>query len=212
MTKTPKEIVESIVPFEYSQYKDISSYEKLAVFAACFLEDQGITLSFNYICIAAFKFFPDKFCCDEDFKEYPSVDRLNRTVMHMTIVSSGSPLLNGSAKEGYHLTKYGRMIGDQVKQQIYNAKKDPTITAPTVDMHKSSGLTDYKKFRDQPGFQIFCKTGKVELSYIWELYGIIPFTQISMVKEKLRSIKTRAVQERDEQCANYAEKVFEKLK
>lgn len=61
MSQSPKEIIENIKPFSYSQYKDISSYEKLAVYAACFLEDQNVTLSFNYICIAAFKFFPISF-------------------------------------------------------------------------------------------------------------------------------------------------------
>ena len=103
-----KEIINKLKPFEYSKYKNISSNEKLMIYAAYELEKKHVPLTFNYICIASFKLFPEKFCCDEEFKEFPSVDRLNRTYMHLKYVKKGKPYLAGSVKDGYSITNFGK--------------------------------------------------------------------------------------------------------
>ena len=79
---TFKETINAIEKIEYSKYASVSSNEKLCIYAAYYLEQRKVPLSFNYLCIATFKLFPDKFCVDEEFPEFPSVDRLNRTVLH----------------------------------------------------------------------------------------------------------------------------------
>ncbi|MBR6640974.1 MAG: hypothetical protein IKL08_02120, partial [Clostridia bacterium] len=81
-----REIINKLKPIEYSKYKDVTSNEKLMIYVASVLEKQNVPLTFNYICIATFKMFPDTFWCDEEFKEFPSIDRLNRTYMHLKYV------------------------------------------------------------------------------------------------------------------------------
>ena len=57
-----KDIINSLEPIEYSKYKDITSYEKLMIYVAKILEEKKVPLTFNYLCISAFKIFPDAFC------------------------------------------------------------------------------------------------------------------------------------------------------
>lgn len=52
-----KEIINSIKPFDYSKYKDITSKERLMLYAAVFLERNNVPLTFNYLCVAAFNSF-----------------------------------------------------------------------------------------------------------------------------------------------------------
>ncbi len=143
---TYKKIIESIKPIPYTKYQGISSYEKLAAYAACYLERKKVPLYFNYICIASFKFFPEKFCCDNEFTEYPSVDRLNRTIMHMHTSKSDNNYLIGSAKRGFILTELGRIVGNQVEAEIKGTKTNGQLTAPTVDMHKKGLTQNYERF------------------------------------------------------------------
>lgn len=203
---TYKEIIEMIEPIEYSKYKDVSSNEKLGAYVAYYLVTKQVPLTFNYLCISMFKMFPDKFCCDEDFKEYPSVDRLNRTLMHMSIAKT-SPILNGTAKNGYQLTNYGKTIGLQVKAIIENTKVDKTIIAPMVDKYKSAPLADYNKFLSSNGYTKYGQTGAVSLDDIWPFFRVIPFTQITTIKKKLVLIKNKAKEENNNQCIEYIERI-----
>ncbi len=207
---TYKEIIESIIPYDYSKYKDVSSNEKLGAFVACYLVNKDVPLTFNYLCISMFKMFPDKFCCDEDFKEYPSVDRLNRTLMHMSI-SKTSPILNGTAKNGYQLTNYGKNIGLQVKAIIDNSEIDKTIVAPMVDKYKSAPLADYNKFLDSPGFIKFQNTEIATLDDVWPYFRVIPFTQIAPIKKKLLLIKNKAKEEENLKCVEYIDRIYKLL-
>ena len=207
---TYKEIIENIIPYDYSKYKDVSSNEKLGAFVACYLVNKDVPLTFNYLCISMFKMFPDKFCCDEDFKEYPSVDRLNRTLMHMSI-SKTSPILNGTAKNGYQLTNYGKNIGLQVKAIIDNSEIDKTIVAPMVDKYKSAPLADYNKFLDSPGFIKFQNTEIATLDDVWPYFRVIPFTQIAPIKKKLLLIKNKAKEEENLKCVEYIDRIYKLL-
>ena len=206
---TYKEIIESIEPIDYSKYKDVSSNEKLGAYTACYLESKDVPLTFNYLCISMFKMFPDKFCCDEDFKEYPSVDRINRTLMHMSITKV--PIINGTAKNGYQLTVYGRTVGRQVKYIIENTALDKSVSAPMVDKYKSAPLADYNKFLSSAGFLKFKDTGIASLDDVWPYFRVIPFTQISTIKKKLALIKNKAKEESNSDCVTYIDRVTKLL-
>ena len=62
-------------------YSNVSSREKLVVYAMYFLEKNDIPLLFNYICIASFKLFPERFHFGE-FKQYP-----HRKIIMQKVVS-----------------------------------------------------------------------------------------------------------------------------
>lgn len=206
-----KEIINNLEPFEYSKYRDITSNEKLMIYSAYVLEKKKIPLTFNYICITSFKLFPEKFCCDEEFKEFPSVDRLNRTMMHLKYVKKGKPYLAGSVEDGYTLTSFGKANAIEVESIINNTEVDKTIKAPTVDKHKKGIGGDYLRLKESSDYNIYLETGKIDNMFIWKFYNVIPYTQIKFIKENLITIKKYAKESDDFKCIEFIEKVEETI-
>ena len=203
-----KQIINNLRAYDYSKYMNITSYEKLMIYAAYVLNKpikdltkkeldiilygSDVPLTFNYICIASFKLFPEKFCCDEEFKEFPSVDRLNRTMMHLKYVKKGKPYLAGSVGNGYSLTSFGKANAIEVESVINNSIVDKTIKAPTIDEHKKGFGKNYAKFIESVAFKNYELTKDVDLMFIWGFFNVIPFTQIKYVNENLEEIKIYA--------------------
>lgn len=202
-----KDIINNLKPFDYSKYKDITSNEKLMIYSAYILESKKVPLTFNYICIASFKMFPEKFCCDEEFKEFPSVDRLNRTMMHLKYVKKGKPYLAGSVEDGYSLTSFGKANAIEVESIINNSIVDKTIKAPTVDKHKKGIGGDYLKLVESKEYKNFLETGKIDNMFIWKFYNVIPYTQVKFITENLNTIKQYAKESSDEKCIEFVEKI-----
>lgn len=206
-----KDLINKLKAVEYSKYKNISSYEKLMLYVALILERNKVPLTFNYLCISAFKIFPDVFCCDDEFKEFPSVDRLNRTLMHLKYVSKGTPYLAGSVEDGYSITKVGRAMAEEVESIINNAKVDKKVKLPVIDKHKKGFSKDYISFISTEAYNKYLETDKVDLMYIWEFFKITPYTQIKSTKENLNSILNYAKESNDERCIQFIEKVLKMI-
>ncbi len=206
-----REIINNLQPINYSKYKDITSYEKLMIYAILMLERNKVPLTFNYICIATYKIFPDRFCFDEEFKEYPSGDRLNRTLMHLKYVKNGKPYVAGSVKTGYSITRLGYSIAEEVESIINNTKLDETIKAPVVDQHKKGFGKDYTAFVSGDGYKKYLETGIVDDMYVWEFYKRIPYTQIKSTKENLKDVLEYAKEKDDLKCQKFIEEVLKTL-
>lgn len=207
-----KDKINSLKEYDYSQYKDISSCEKLMVFVAYTLQKNNVPLTFNYLCISSFKMFPEKFCLDEEFKEFPSVDRLNRTYMHLKYVKKGKPYITGTQAEGYKLTTYGESIAEEVGALLGNSTVDKTISAPPVDKHKKGVSKDYSVFKESEGFEEYKLTGKVDIIHVFEFFNITPYTRIKMVSNYLEDILGYAKQFGDKDLEDYVSKAIEILK
>ena len=203
-----REIINNLEAIPYSKYKEITSYEKLMIYSASVLEEKNIPITFNYLCVATFKLFPDAFCLDEEFKEFPSVDRLNRTVMHLKYVKNGKPYIAGSVKTGYSLTSYGYAVAEEIQTIINHGKVDLNVKAPAVDQHKKGYSKDYLLFISGDGYKKYIENGIVDNMYIWEFYNRIPFTQIKRTKKDLKDILEYAKENNDEKCINYIEKIL----
>ena len=206
-----KEIINKLKPFEYSKYKNISSNEKLMIYAAYELEKKHVPLTFNYICIASFKLFPEKFCCDEEFKEFPSVDRLNRTYMHLKYVKKGKPYLAGSVKDGYSITNFGKANALEVESIINNSVVDKSIKAPVVKKNKKGYGKDYMDFIESDGYKKYQLTGEVDIMFIWKFYNVIPYTQIKFVKNNMEDIKQYATEAKNLECVEFINKALKLL-
>ncbi len=204
-----KQIIEDLKPFDYSRYSTISSYEKLMVFAAYTLEKLGVPLTFNYICIAAFKLFPDRFCCDEEFSEFPSVDRLNRTMMHLKYVSNGRSALTGSVENGYSLTNLGRANAIEVESIISNTAVDERIKAPIVDKHKKGVGGDYLRMKESDGYKKYLETGEIDKMFVWKFYNATPFTQMKTIRKNISEVAQYADDADDKKCLEFLEKIKE---
>lgn len=208
---TYKEIIDNIKPFEYSKYRNITSFEKLMLYAAKYLTDHGVPLTFNYLCVASFNFFPETFCMDNEFKQHLSPDRLNRTIMHLKYTQKSMPYLSGKQETGYELTKLGKMVAEEVEAVILNTKIDKTIKAPIVDKHKKGTIQDYSKFINSEAFKQFELSEIVDINLIWEYFNVIPYTQIKRIKATLSDIGNYAVSQKNEKCNQYIKKILERI-
>lgn len=207
-----KNKINELQEFNYSQYKDISSCEKLMVYAAYILNKKNIPITFNYMCIAAFKLFPEKFCVDEEFKEFPSVDRLNRTYMHLKYVQNGKSYIVGTTGEGYKLTTYGEAVAEEVGAILSNSVIDKTIVAPPVDQHKKGISKDYLKFKESEGFLNYKTTGKIDLMYVFLFFNVTPYTRMKMINKNLEDILVYAKECMDNDLINYVNGVISMIK
>ena len=148
---------------------------------------------------------------DEEFKEFPSVDRLNRTMMHLKYVKKGKPYLTGTVENGYSLTNFGKATALEVESIINHSVVDKSIKAPVVDKHKKGFGKDYVEFINSDGYKKYLATNKIDIMFIWEFYNVIPYTQIKFIKNSMENIKEYANELKDAKCIQFINEAQKKL-
>lgn len=212
---TFREIILSIKPYKPEEYASIKGDAKLGACTAVYLKEHGVPLTMNYLGIAMFKMFPDAFYCDEDFKEYPSLDRLNREIcMHMTITKKkNDAILAGSAKNGFQLTKYGEFLGKQILDSINSGSSTDMQIKPkeNVDAHKEGPMKEYQRIKKSIYYLEFQKTGMISKNAVWKLYDVIPFTQETSIRKKMKLAEAKASESSDQEVLIFLEKLAYQL-
>jgi hypothetical protein len=201
--------VKTINSFDPKLYENISGDAKLGACSAYFLEINNVPLTLTYLGIAMYKMFPRRFHCDEEFPEFPSLDRLNREIcMHMTITKKKSDsILMGSAKNGFRLTQYGRFVGKEILESIQNGKvvSNKIDAKKPIDAHKFSPRNEYNFLVESPLFEKFTTNKLNGINEIWGMYKVIPFTQKEMIREKLKYSKIIAIEENNKALINFVD-------
>ncbi len=208
---TFKEIINNIKKIDYSKYSTIKGDGRYIAYTAYKLSELSVPLTFNYLCIAAFKFFPDVLCCDEEFKEFPSVDKLNRAMMHAKYVKNGKPYITGTTEKGYELTSYGKTIAMEMESIFNNIKVDKTIKVPVIDQHKKGFGHDYAAFINSDGYKKYLDDKVVDEKFIWKYYKVTPYTQIKKIKDNLNLVSSYANNNNDEICIEFINEIMKFL-
>jgi hypothetical protein len=210
-----RDSINAIVPFKKEQYAHIKSDSRLGACTAYILTQKGIPLTMNYLGIAMFKMFPDNFYCDEDFKEYPSLDRLNREIcMHMTITKKKSEaFLAGSAKKGFQLTKYGEFVGRETKISIEKSitNLDQNYQVNQLDKHKNGKSKEYFKLTSSNYFKEYKLLGNLSKNFVWKLFDVIPFTKVSSIKKQLKLAEVKARELNDDTAVSFINEIYKQL-
>lgn len=206
-----KEKIDSLKTIDYSKYSRITSNEKLMLYAALKLEELGVPLTFNYLCVASYNLFTDVFCLDSEYKNHLSPDRLNRTIMHLKYVKKGTSFIAGSPEDGYQLTAAGRKIAKEVELIITNTSIDKNINAPIVDKHKKGIVQDYYKIIKSEGYIKFVNENTIDMNLIWKYFNVIPYTQIKSIQATLNDVSSYAKEQNDDTCCEYVKKVKERM-
>jgi len=200
-----KDIIKNINAINFEKYASVSSNEKLVVYACKYMLENGIPLTFNYICVVSFKLFPDKFYFDDEFKEYPHIEKLNRTILH-THTSKTSNLLTGSAKTGYKITEAGKIVANQVESDINSGKIVSIKKTAVNDYHKKGTVQDYYKLINSTFYMEYVnKESNIELNNLWNYFQVIPFTKIKDIVEHLTILKNHAKSTGDETTIKFVE-------
>jgi len=194
--------IRSIKPLDYDKYKDVSSREKLAVYTMFFLENNKIPLIFNFICVAIYKLFPKKFYFG-DFEEYPHIEMLNRTILHLRPKERN--YAQGDVRKGYILTELGSETALNVDRQLKGeisfsvSKNNDTV----IDRVKNTPSKNLKNIELAELYKIWERNKKIENSEIWKFFEVTPFTRIPYIKTKLKDLKSFAQDGKNNKIYNF---------
>lgn len=180
----------SAVPYE--KYAEVSSREKLIAYAICYLKECQIPTTFNNICITAFKLFPEKFYFSEDFKQFPHIEMLNRTILHLRPIERNYAA--GSVRSEYKLTPLGEEIARQVKAVILSGKSDrqSVLKVKPMDSHKKTSQNDLSKILKSEIYKEWLETEQVDEMKLWKFFEVTPFTQQEKVRSFIKQTKSFA--------------------
>ena len=185
------DFIKNITPeFSSDAAQNISSREKLVAYTMLYLEKNNIPLLFNYICIATFKLFPDRFQFGE-FTEYPHIEMLNRTILHLRPKENN--YAEGSVRQEYRLTELGRHIANEVEKQLKGEISSIKIKQITpIDAVKKNPTNDLKKVEQNKVFQSWDSGSAISEADLWDFFKVTPYSRIDYLKKEIRDIKISA--------------------
>lgn len=203
--------IDNLQPFRLEEYSGVSSREKLVVYAIKLLTDQGIPTSFDYVCMTAFKLFPEEFKFSQEFPEQADIAGLNRTLMHLR--PSERNLATGKPNTTYVLTPTGVALALQVEQGL-RAKlySDGSSISKHDELQIKKSLENYLQFVKSPIYLKYAQDGIYDTSLIWRIFSTPPFNKMEITYEKVKDILSLANEKRDVTCIKLCELMYDELK
>ena len=185
------EFISNIGAIDYKKYSRVSSREKLVAYTIKYLTENKIPTSFIYICVSAFKLFPDKFYFSEEFPEYPHIEMLNRTILHLRPKENN--YATGSVGSEYFLTPIGEEVANQVSYDL-EVKNDSreVVSKKIMDSKKKAIYNDLKFVKDSREFKSFQKNGILTEEAVWSFFNITPYTQAEYTRKFAKNVKAYA--------------------
>ena len=145
--------IKNIKAYKFEEYSGISSREKMAVYTIYYLKKNNIPTTFDNVCVACFKFFPEEFKLSAEYPEYPDIAGLNRTLMHLR--PSERNLATGKTNTEYTLTEQGNAlaitISEGLNDNAFVSKRK--ITNHDVTKLKMGG-EDYRNFTNNSVYKL----------------------------------------------------------
>lgn len=208
---TTSDRIRAIKAFPFDRYAGISSREKLVVYAIKYLTEQNIETTFDHVCITAFKFFPEEFKLSAEFPEFPDIAGLNRTLMHLR--PEDRDLATGKTNTNYKLTKKGQALANMVAEGL--EKGVYTISESVVrhdEVKRKLDAKNYIEFINNQVYKRYLSDNQYNLSLIWQMFEVIPFTNLEKLLAQLKNIIAIAESKNDAPCLNLAQKMHADLK
>jgi len=196
----PKDYVGGLEPFSEETYKNMD-LDRLAVYTMALLLENNIPLYFDYIVVALFRLFPEKFSL-VNFREYPDADRVEKVLLHLKPRDRNWAV--GNVKEGYSLTEIGKEVAKQAKELLSHPLRQkipisaPQIRtrAPEVDIEEIQQSELYKKWieNNKPG------VGEYD---IWSFFHAVPYTPKNLLRKYLIRLKQSAELVKDKKVLQF---------
>ena len=203
--------IRNLRAFPFEQYSGISSREKLVVFTIKYLSDNNIKTSFDYVCVAAFRFFPEEFKLSNEFPDIPDIAGLNRTLMHLR--PSERNFATGKPNTFYELTESGKALANQVAEGL---EKGLFVTRKNVSRHdevvEKANLKDYIDFINNHYYKQYLIDKNYSLPLIWNIFEVIPFTNLDSILLKIKCIIDISKSKNDNDSLDLAQRIYEDIK
>lgn len=211
-----KEIINNLEPITYKDYFEDLSYETFMLYAALTLEAKWVPLTFSYLCIATYKLFPDMFYFDEEFKEFPAWERLNRTYMHLKYAPKGKPAcISWTVETWYNFTDFWKQKAEIAKDMIdlgETKKKSWNIKNKKAGNSNKQGYSKYSEsFLKSKWFRDYEETWKINPMWIYSFFDVAPFSQKSYIKQTLELWLNYAKEENNIRCIEFINRLLSSL-
>lgn len=204
------EKLRNIKEIDYDRYVDISSLEKMAAYAIKYLNDNQINTTWTNVVIATYSLFPRRFAISEDFLDFPNVERISRTLMHL-VPPKGRNYAIGSSKIDYTLTPLGCEVANEVEGIINQEAKIKNRKQEVISSIKTTPMTTYIDIKDSEEFKKFCEKNEYSIDMVWTLYKVIPFTQLDKITKKLVSALKYSQECGDTKCEEFINKMINSI-
>jgi len=187
-----KKFIKALKPFRGKQYENITQ-DQLAIFTMRFLEQKKIPLYFEYIGIAMFKLFPQKFSLIT-FKEYPDLYRISNLLrLHLRPTERNWAI--GNIKTNFSITALGKEVAKETEKMLYNPdlqkkvlnkkKESKRIKSIEGDIDEIINSSLFKKWKERK------EEKKEEISEfeILSFLGVMSFTKKEIIKKRILKLK-----------------------
>ena len=94
---------------------------------------------------------------------------------------------------------------------IQNGVNKEFVKKEMVDAHKEGPLKEYQEIKKSPFYLEFEKTGQISKNAVWKLYKVVPFTQETTIRKKIKLAEAKAMECNDEQVLSFIAKLLLQL-
>jgi len=149
--KNTKKILNSFKRLPVINY-DSFDLDRLVVYVLFILEENNVSLYFDFIAVSLFKLFPHKFSM-ANFRQYPDTNRISKALRRLTDQKRKNWAV-GNIENGFYLTDLGREMAKQVSNSLKNPllKKDRRLVTINKSRGKSSS-DDVQEIKESEAFK-----------------------------------------------------------
>lgn len=207
-----KKVLAELKRFPATNYSDFD-LDRLVVYALSILEENKISLYFDFIAVALFKLFPLKFSM-ANFRQYPDTNRINKALRRLTDQKRKN-WATGNIENGFYLTDLGREMAKQVSNSLKNPvkKKDRKPIVVSKSRGKSPS-DDIKEIRVSEAFKKWFSNEEVNNHEFFAFLKAAPYTPKQLLIEHLKKLRVSATTTKDKEVMEFLvwlEKKFSNL-
>ena len=195
-----KKFVFSLKKSDPKIYKNID-LDRLAVYVIDILKKNNIPLYYEYIGVALFKMFPEKFALIT-FKEYPDMNRI-ADVLQLNLNPTHRNWAIGNIKNGFRLTMAGKQIVEQADdmlknpsaQKILKSARSPRMKSIQFDIEEILKSPIYNKWQHNKN--------SINEFDILSFLGVMSFTNKIIIKKRVNDLKGMAINTGSKEVAEF---------
>lgn len=177
--------------------------DRLVIYTFHFLEENKIPLYFDYISVALFKLFPQKFSM-ANFKQYPDTNRISKSLRRITD-QKRKGWATGNIENGFYITELGRETAMRVKNLIFSSpwfKKEKLLVSrrsrgrsPEDDVNEIKRSGVFQKWQQ--------KNYKITNYEIISFLRAMPHTPKNLLKQYLDGFNQSVVTIKDKEVRSF---------
>ncbi len=177
--------------------------DSLALYGLHYLKENNIPLFFEFIAIALFKLFPERFSM-ENFNQFPDTNRISKALRRLTDEKRKS-WATGNIENGFTITEFGYEAAEQIAERL--KRKVGTILERRQRVTRTRGRSSRDMIKEIRNSELFKKwTSKPSQPTVFEVTAFMnaaPYTPKNLLLKHLEQMNGAAKEEDDRNVINF---------